>query len=345
MGVRGRALGIAVAAIATLGLSGNALAATSEYAPEPQSQNFNGGGGGWGFASEYGGLCIPAVSCYTVGSEAVAEGGPTGPGDGFLRVDLFTIANAVTETNAILSSPVFTYKGVDGKRPRRLTFLMDRRTDLGAVLPVIADNATYTVKAAEVGGPATTLVESTSMEGAEDAWVSVPRVVLDRDELDIGKQYQLQIISTFAAGVSVIGTATADYDNVILRARGGGGAGGGGGQAGAGAGFVQAVKNLIGNATVKGKGKKLLVPVGCPRFVAPNRCALKVAAKFKKTGPKVTNNKNVKVKAGKKKIAKLRVKPQYREALTKRKRVVVHIRAKAGGKSRTVTKSVRVRQG
>lgn len=343
MGVRGRLLGVAVAAIATLGLSGSALAAVNDYAPQPQSQNFNGGPGGWSFSTDYGGLCIPALTCYTVGSEQVPDDGPSGAGDGFLRVDLFAIANAVTETNAILSSPTFKYKGAGGDKPKKLTFTMDRRTDLGALLPVIADNATYTVKATEVGGASQTLIDTTTMEGAEDLWTSVPKVNLDTDALNVGGTYQLEIVSTFAAGVTVIGTGSADYDNVKLTARGGGGGGGQGGNAGPGAGFTTAIKNLIGNATLK--GKRLLVPVGCPRFVAPKTCKLKVVAKLRKTGRPATKPARLRVKPGAKKIARLKVKRAYQIPIESRKRVTVKVKASFGGKKRNVIKRVRIRHG
>ena len=344
MGVRARVLGVAaIATIASLAGVTSASAVVKDFAPDAQARDFNGGPGGWTFSTEYGGLCIPAITCYTAGSEHVSNGGPTGAGDGFLRTDLFTIANAVTETNAILTSPSFKYSGVNGNVPKQITFNMDRRTDLGGLLPVIADNATYTVKLVELGGTGTTIVDSTSMEGAEDAWTSIPTVTIGKDDLAIGSTYQIQIISTFAAGVTVLGLGTADYDNVVLQIRGGGGGGGGGGNAGSGGGFTTAIRNLIGTATHK--GNKLLVPVGCPRFVAPAKCKLAVQAKLKKTGPAATKTKKLNLGAGKKKIAKLKIKGKYREAISKKKKVTVRVRASAGGKKRTVIKRVRVRHG
>jgi hypothetical protein len=329
-------------AIASSSLAGTALGSTNEYAPEQQARDFNGGAGGWTFSTEYGGLCVPAVTCYLVGGEHVPANGAEGASDGYLRTDLTTIADAVTETNAIFRSPSFTYQGAGGEEPKKLTFTLDRRTDLGAVLPVITDDATFEVKALQAGGPAVTLIDATSMAGAEDAWTSVPQAQLDTDDLKVGKTYQIEITSTFQAGVQVIGTGTIDYDNVVIRAVGGGGGGGGAGNAGPGGGLTTAIKNNIGSATHK--GNRIRVPVGCPRFVAPKKCALRVAARLKRKGGNATSTAGLQVRAGKKRTAVLTVTKAYRDQIEGRKRIFVRVRAQAGGgKKRTVIKRVKLR--
>ena len=338
-----RALALAACAVASLGTASSAQAETNEYAPQAESRNFNAGPGGWSSASEYGGLCIPALTCYTTGGEHENSGGSTGAGDGFLRVDLFTIANAVTETNAILRSPSFRYRGAGGDEPKDVTFKMDRRTDVGALLPAIADNATYTVKAVPGGGPAVTLVDSTPIVGAEDAWTAIKPVSVDPDLLKVGRNYRIEIISTFQPNVEVIGTGTLDYDNVVLRARGGGGGGGGLGEGGTGEGFTAGIKNGLGNATLK--GNRLSVPAGCPRSVAPKTCKLRVTAKLQRRGPKATETDKLKVKPGGKKTALLRIKPEFQDKVEQKRRIVVRVRAKAGDKTRTVIKRVKVRKG
>jgi hypothetical protein len=345
MGVRGRLFGVALAACAVAALTGatGASALSSAYAPGATAQSFNDGDGGWTFEVKYGGLCIPGVTCYIAGSELKADGGPTGGGDGYLRTDLMTIADAVTATNAVLTSPSFVYRGAGGEAPKKLTFTLDRRTDLGAVIPVITDNATFAVKAVPAGAPATTIIRPTSMAGAEDAWTSVPKVELDPNDLAIGQRYQLQITSAFQPGVQVIGTGTVDYDNVVLTARGGGGGGGEGGNAGPGGGLTTAINNLIDNATLK--GNKLRVPVGCPRFVAPKTCSLRVVARLRKKGANATAAQGLRVKAAKRRTAVLRVKRAFKDQIEGRKRVVVRVRANAGGKTRTVVKTVKVRHG
>jgi hypothetical protein len=335
-------VGVACASIA-LTAAAPASADTTKYAPQDQSRTFDGGPGGWSSSSDYGGLCIPALTCFTVGAEHVADGGPTGAGNGFLRVDLFTIADAVTRTSAVLSSPSFRYRGADGEEPRKLTFSMDRRTDLGALIPAISDNATYTVKAVPDFGPAVTLIDTTSMVGAEDIWTRVEPVTVDSDELVIGRRYVLEITSTFLPQVEVIGTGSVDYDNVVLAARGGGGGGGGGGNAGPGEGFTTGIKNGIGDAVLD--GNRLSVLAGCPRSVAPHKCKLRVTAKLNRRGPKATETDRLKVKPGGKKTALLRIKPEYQEKIENRKRIVVRVRAHAGDKTRTVIKRVKIRKG
>jgi hypothetical protein len=324
-------------------MAASAQAVSNEYAPQDQSRNFNGGPGGWSSASEYGGLCIPVLTCYVTGGEHETDGGSTGAGDGFVRLELFTIANAVTETNAILRSPSFVYRGAGGDEPKAVKFSMDRRTDVGALLPAIADNATYAVKAVPGGGPAVTLIDSTPIVGAEDTWTAIDPVNVDPDRLKVGRRYHLEIISTFQPNIEVIGTGTLDYDNVVLRARGGGGGGGGLGEGGTGEGFTAGIKNGLGNATLK--GNRLSVPAGCPRSVAPKKCKLRVVAKLNRRGPKATETDKLRVKPGGKKTALLRIKPQFQDKIEQKRRIVVRVRAKAGKKTRTVIKRVKVRKG
>jgi hypothetical protein len=342
MGVRGKTIAVVGLVCASLAVSaGAATAATSEYATDQQARDFNGGAGGWTSKTGHGGLCIPLVTCYLTQAGPVASGGPTGAADGFMRSELFTIADAVTSTSSTLTSPQFVYRGADGEEPKSLTFTLDRRTDLGALLPVITDNATYSVVARQVGGPAVTLIPSTTLAGAEDKWTSIAPVELNANDLAVGRSYRLEITSTFQAGIQVIGTGTVDYDNVVLTARGAGGGGGGQGEAGSGGGLTAGVSNLIGNASRH--GNKLRVPVGCPRFVAPERCTLRVVAKLSRKGAKATATKRLRVAAGQKRIAKLRIKRAHKEALASRKRVVVRIRVSAAGKKRTVVKRVRIK--
>jgi hypothetical protein len=342
MGVRGKTLAIVVCVCASLAASaGTAMAATNEYAPEAQARNFNGGAGGWTSTIGHGGLCIPVVTCYSAGAGQVANGGQNGAGDGFMRTELFTIADAITSTSSTLVSPTFVYQGAGGEAPKDLTFTLDRRTDLGALLPVINDNATYSVVAREVGGPAVTVIPSTTLAGAEDKWTSIAPVHLNANDLEVGRSYRLEITSTFQAGVQVIGTGTVDYDNVVLTARGGGGGGGGQGQAGSGGGLTTAVKNMIGHAAFK--GNKLRVPVGCPKFVAPKKCSLRVVARLGKKGPNATAAQALRVKGGAKRTAKLRIKQAFKDKLAKRNKVVIRVRVSAAGKKRTVIKSVRIK--
>ena len=331
----------AVCALASLVAVPSASAAIHDYAPDAQARDFNGGDGGWTLSTEHSGLCIPALTCYSTGAEHEAEGGPGGAADGFLRLELFTIAEAVTDTTGVLSSPSFQYRGAGGDVPKRLTFMLDRRTDVGGLLPAVDDAATYTVKAVPNGGPAVTLVNNRSILGAEDTWTAIDPVELDPSDLSVGRTYSLEISTTFQSGVTVIGTGDVDYDNVVLRARGGGGGGGGGGNAGPGGGLTTGIRNSLGDA--EHKGNRLAVPAGCPKNVAPKKCKLKVAAKFRKNGPKVTETDALTVRPGGKKTATLRIKSQYRDEMENRNKVIVKVKVKAGGKTRSVLKKIKVR--
>ena len=330
----------AVCALASLAAVPSASAEIFDYAPDQQARDFNGGGGGWSSATEHKGLCLPSITCYGAGGTH-ETGGATGPDDGFLRVNLFTIAEAVTDTTAVLSSPAFTYKGAGGETPKRLTFSLDRRTDVGGLLPAVDNAASYTVRAISSGGPAVTLVGNRSLGGAEDVWTSIDPIELEPGALKVGRSYQISVETTFQSGVTVIGTGTVDYDNVVLRARGGGGGGGGGGNAGPGGGLTTGIRNSLGPA--EHKGNKITVPAGCPKNVAPHKCKLTVAAKFKRNGPKVTSKDELTVRPGGKKTAVLKVKSAYRDEIDGHNKIVVRVKVKAGGKTRTVLKRVKVR--
>ena len=174
--------------------------------------------------------------------------------------------------------------------PKRLTFTLDRRTDVGGLLPAVDDAATYTVKAVPAGGAAVTLVNNRSILGAEDAWTAIDPVELDPSDLTVGRNYSIEVATTFQSGVTVIGTGDVDYDNVVLRARGGGGGGGGGGNAGPGGGLTTRYPQLAGSRRAQGQQARRSRP-GARRTSHRRSASSRWRRSSRRVGPKVTEHR------------------------------------------------------
>ena len=328
-----RIVGLAAATIAAFAaFTAVAGAAATSYAPDPESRNFNGGDGGWTSSTTHSGPCVELVTCYAVDYSHQSSGGPDGDGDGFIRGELTSVFGAGISTDAIWTSPEFVYHGVGGRPARNLRMTLDRRTDLSAILPVIADNATYAVQAVPVGGgDPVPLQELTSMEGAEDGWTREASQVAP-NALEVGQAYQLQLISRFNQGLTVIDTGLFDYDNVILRAR----------RTIRPAVLRRGAKKAIGAAVTD--GKRLAVRVGCPPAVRPGKCTLRTTALLKRKGPRATTTRKVGARGGVRKFTTVRVKPKHRTKVAARKRIWVKVNVRADGRKAVVRKQVRLRR-
>jgi len=328
-----RALAIAAACIAaTAALPAAAGAATNLYAPNAQSRTFDGGIGDWIADVTYSGVCVPGLTCLSVTNEHQADGGPDGAGDGFIRSEATSLASLLSTTDVIWDSPVFRYRGAGGRVPQSLTLGLDRRTDLSSLLPVIGEEALYSVEAVPAGGGApVALIDPTSLEGAEDEWISDPTTSVAPGALEVGELYLLRITSEFSADLALLASGTVDYDNVVLRAH----------RAVTAGELAKGVKAKIGAAKLK--GKRLRVRVGCPGSVRPAKCSLKVVALLKRKGKKATKAKRLGVKAGGRKVAKLRVKPKRLAKLANRRKVWIRVNARGGGAKTVVRKKVRLR--
>jgi hypothetical protein len=142
--------------------------------------------------------------------------------------------------------------------------------------------------------------------------------------------------------------ANADYDNVVLSAvtdeasRRGGGRGDAGDGDGLSPRRLSALVDaaLPGTAVLKGNGKRLFVRVKCPHAVGRS-CRIAAQGLLTKRKP-ATTRRTVKVRKGTSKLLMLRVKPKAREKVTKRKRLLVRHRVRAGKVSATVYKKRRL---
>lgn len=346
---RRRAAGIATACL-TLFLALPSLAAATKYPPDPDARGFGGGVAGWQSSSSFDGVCLAPLLCPTATNAHQPSGGADG--GGYIESDYLGVAGVTAvggTTTAIWESPAFAYEGAAGDAAGSVAFTMDRRADVDQLLGVAGNSATYAVRLIDLsaGGEAVTLIPPTTLAGAE-SWTDVPRVAVDPGRLANGHDYRLRIATTYTTGTSVMVTGSSDYDNVVLEALDGGPGGKDGkGRAKGRGGSDDATQRLVelvrqtspGTAILagKGKGSRLLVRVRCPRK-AGRTCRITTQGLLKKRKP-ATKKRTVKVRRGKAKLVVLKVKPKARGKVTKRKRLLVRQKVRAGKVTATVVKS------
>lgn len=218
MGSKLRTLfGVAVAATLSLGAAPLAGAATSEYHPNAESRTFADSAGGWTGSSEFtNGLCVAGVTCPAVTNTYVASGGAGGVDDGFLRSELNGLASLLSTTRATFTSPNFTYNGAAGQQPDSVSFTLDRRADAGALLQLLPE-ADLSVFLDRVGGNSLTVVDQVDIADV-DSFTSIPAVSVNPNQLTVGADYRIRIVTELDLPVGVVPDATFDYDNVVLRA-------------------------------------------------------------------------------------------------------------------------------
>jgi len=145
------------------------------------------------------------------------------------------------------------------------------------------------------------------------------------------------------------GTTSLRFDNVGLTVRsapGGKGGNGGGGGDGKGSGSNSSslsdrrLYSLFSGGTpaspalLNGGGKRLFVKIGCPVKVG-HTCRITAQGLLNRHRP-ATTKRTVKVPKGKSKRIALRVKPQVRGKVTKRKRLLFREKVHAGKAQATV---------
>jgi Ca2+-binding RTX toxin-like protein len=152
------------------------------------------------------------------------NGGTGGAGDGYLRVDIDGILGLLTGVDATWQSPNFTYNGAAGEAPDRVFFTLDRRTDSAALLELLLGDlcvlceANYSVILDNVtAGTSLPLADEVELSNAA-VWTSIPAIDVNPDQLTIGSEYRIRIVTHLELPAGVIPDAQFDYDNVLLRA-------------------------------------------------------------------------------------------------------------------------------
>lgn len=199
-----------VVAVATLSLSSVAQAKLfrSSY-PSHRVAAVNSGSG-WTGSSDYDGLCVQSLTCPKVTNSTPSR---------HLRTQVGSLLGVGARSTGIWESRPFKYRGAQGRRPRHVLLLMDRRTRDDTFLGVAGNKAYFTVDvvAAKSGRVVSEPIHNAALT-PRAAWTRV-KAKVGRLALRNGHRYSLRVASTFQNGAQVIPGATADYDNVHVVAR------------------------------------------------------------------------------------------------------------------------------
>jgi hypothetical protein len=337
--IRNRMIAVGVltlTVVALLPAISQAAAQSSKYLPNPTGRNFNGGGGGWTYSQSSAGLCVPALLCPVVQNSHQQSGQ-----NGYLRTRLGALLGVGATSQGILTSPAFTYRGTSGQVPNKLELLLSRRSDVGQLLAVAGNSATYEVEVQDAATKQLIEVISPRTLAGADSWTG-KRTSLAASQLKIGHRYRIRIATTYSTGATVLPGGSADYDNVVLLARGarsGGPGGPGGGQISSSQLRILVLQFRPHRATLK--GHRLLVRLRCPKRVHA-RCKVAASAYLKRHGARVGRTKRVRIAAGHKRRVVLHVKRRNLVKLRHRRRILIKERVKAGGARARVTSRVKL---
>jgi hypothetical protein len=236
-----------------------------------------------------------------------------------------------------LQSPDFEV-GRDGAA----TFHLDRQFFPGSLLD-LAPTSTYNVVLIDRDSGARSELLSETLDSGDSRFLGKDAAA----SVKPGHAYAISIEtvteSTIVGAGLLSGTTDTRFDNVALTVDGTGGSGEGGGKNGRNGGGgpisdsrlsellrqsgAPAAAVLVGAG--KGKdAKKLLVRVKCPRK-AGHACRIGVQGMLSKRRA-ATGRRAIKVRPGKTRLAKLRVKPRVAGKVSKRKRLLVREKVRAG---------------
>src|SRR5438067_841061 len=149
----------------------------TDYHPATEARTFATSPGGWTSSADSSGACITQVNCPAVDNSYQGKGGAGG--DGYLRTAISSISSAGGEVRGIWESPAFTYDGARGTVPDTLTFFMDRRADISALLTLVGTDAQYTVDLEDLtSGTAINITGPSPLAGAA-GWRAIPAVTLN----------------------------------------------------------------------------------------------------------------------------------------------------------------------
>jgi hypothetical protein len=304
-----RKLLLAVLASSLLALTPTASQADT-YAPNPVDQDFNGSAGGWEGVSTSSGACVPALLCPAVTTDWSPGGAD---GNGYLRTQFGSAAATQAGTaTSIWTSPVFAYNGLGGKEPGSVTFDMNILRNVQALLDASLMNDTaYEVNLVDqTNGVAVSVVPSTKV-APNGSWTAIQTASVNPKLLKLGRPYRIQIRTSYHAVATVVATGEVGYDDVRLTTAATGGATGGSGITNIKQ-LRKLTKNYILPKSAEVKGHLLVVHLRCPAIASPKPCQIQFAGLQKgKFSKAATARKIVKLKAGKERTVKIRIKPKY----------------------------------
>jgi hypothetical protein len=301
-------------------------------APDAVNQDFTGSQGGWTQSAQYSGLCLQPLACpaaVNTWSGGGADGG------GYIRTQFSSLAETLAGTSTgIWQSPAFTYDGADGQVPASVTFDMNTFKDISALLGVaLSNDSSFEVDLVDQsGGNGVTLVPATPLL-ANSGWTAIPTTSVNPSLLKLGHAYKIQITTTYHAAASLQAAGEVGYDNVRLTTV----AGAGVKPSNGGSGITdirqlrKLTKSYILPKTASVRGKVLVVHLRCPAVADPKPCQLQVAGLQKgKFSQPATARKVLRLKAGKERTVRIRIKPNYLASYTSAKKIWVKTIVRVG---------------
>jgi hypothetical protein len=281
------------------------------YAPDPVSQDFNGSAGGWEGASTSSGACVPALLCPAVTTEWLPGGAD---GNGYISTHFGSAAATQAGTStSIWTSPVFAYNGFGGKEPGSVTFDMNILRNVQALLDAsLLNDTAYEVNLVDqTNGVAVSIVPSTKV-APNGSWTAIQTASVNPTLLKIGRPYRIQIRTSYHAVATAVATGDVGYDDVRLTTS----STGGGTNGGSGITDIKQLRKLaktyILPSSAKVDGHLLVVHLRCPAIASPKPCQIQLAGlqagRFSKAA---TARKVVRLKAGKERTVKIRIRPKY----------------------------------
>jgi hypothetical protein len=214
---------------------------------------------------------------------------------------------------------------------------MNMQVALGALLDLNAFNdASYRVELVDQASfNKISVVPSTVLHNG--SWSAIPSASVNPSLLTLGHSYKIQITTAYHSVVTVVALGEVGYDNVRLTTAAANGGNGGGSGANGGSGITdikqlrKLVKTYILPGTMKVQGRFLKARLRCPAIASPRACQIQLQGLQKGRFSKpATARKVVKIKAGKQRTVKIRIKPAYVAKYSKSKKIWVKCIVRVG---------------
>ncbi len=310
------------------------------YGPDPASQNFAGGTGGWTSGVSSDGLCVPLLLCPTA---ANSWSGGGADGNGYIRTAFSTlVTTGAGSATGTWESPAFAYNGNAGKVPDTVNLDLNMRTEVMPLLVAsVMNSANYRVDLVDQATSTAVEATPTTPIANDHGWVSVQSASVNPYLLQLGHSYKIRITTTLISAAAVAANGEVGYDNVRLTTGGTGSNGG--------SGITQIrhlrklVKTYILPSSMSIQDRFLVVKVRCPEVAAPRPCQIQLQGLQKgKFSKPATARKIAKIKAGKARTLKIRIKPAYLASYKSAKKVWMKTIVRVGKVRVTVRKPIKL---
>lgn len=286
------------------------------YAPHAVDQDFAGSQGGWSQTSTYAGLCLQNLTCPEVVNDWAAGGAD---GNGYIRTRFGSSAATEAGTSVgVWESPAFAYHGDGGQVPDDLTFDMSIRPQVTPLVGSSAfDDSSFRVDLVDQGtGTAVSVVPPTGLT-SDTGWTTLPSVPVNPGLLRLGSSYTIRITTTYHASLAVVGAGEVGYDDVRLTGASDPAAPVVGPNGGSGITDIKQLRTLTKHyilpQTATVSGRLLEVTLRCPAVAGPKPCQIQLqglqAGKF--STPATARKVVRRLKAGKERTVRIRIKPPY----------------------------------